>query len=585
MIDFTVAIPTYNGDSRLPDVLDRLRSQIDTESFSWEVLVVDNNSTDNTAQVVRDYQANWPASIALRYCFAPQQGAAFARQRAVEKANGELIGFLDDDNLPENNWVSSAYTFGKQNPNVGAYGSQIHGYFFEQEQDEALPDKFKEISCFLAIVERGKRPQLYNPENRILPPGAGLVIKKEAWLTNVPNRLFLNHKGKKAGMASEDLEALIHIQQAGWEIWYNPEMVVYHKIPNGRLKPEYLRLLTRCIGLSRHRLRMMTLKSWQRPLAFPAYLANDLRRLVLHIIKHGLHVKKDTVAGCQREFLSSTLLSPLFLWKKKNIDERAAINLEKSLPNSQNILNQISEGLEEDRFCLYSQEIYPIAQSSSSPKHNEILLRLENQAGEILQPSHFMPIAKHYNLMQAIDRWVIRQLFRQIAQENSGDNRLYEINLSVNSIKDDRLIEFLQYQFKESGISPETICFSIPEHLAIPNLERVTKFIYYLKNIGGHFALDNVGRQNSDPSYLTKLPVDYLKIDGQFVRTLSTNEQTLYTIESLNEFGQNLGIQTIAEAVETPEILEKIKSVGVNYVQGYGIAPTHPFITSPQKLK
>ena len=87
MIDLTVAIPTYNGETRLPDVLKRLRSQINTESFNWEILVVDNNSTDHTAQVVRDYQDNWPDAFPLKYCFAPEQGAAFARQRAVEKAN------------------------------------------------------------------------------------------------------------------------------------------------------------------------------------------------------------------------------------------------------------------------------------------------------------------------------------------------------------------------------------------------------------------------------------------------------------------------------------------------------------------
>jgi glycosyltransferase involved in cell wall biosynthesis len=134
MVHVTVAIPTYNGEKRLPDVLDRLRSQIDTESFSWEVLVVDNNSTDNTAQLVREYQKTWPATYPLKYCFAPEQGAAFARQRAIEKASGELVGFLDDDNLPENNWVVSAYNFAQTHPDVGAYGSQIHADFLNKNK-------------------------------------------------------------------------------------------------------------------------------------------------------------------------------------------------------------------------------------------------------------------------------------------------------------------------------------------------------------------------------------------------------------------------------------------------------------------
>lgn len=128
-IHFTVAIPTYNGESRLPEVLDRLRSQLHIEIFSWEIIVVDNNSTDRTAEVVQTYQASWQCPYPLRYYFEAQQGAAFARARAIKEAQGALIGFLDDDNLPAPNWVSAAYSFGQEHPSVGAYGSQIHGIF------------------------------------------------------------------------------------------------------------------------------------------------------------------------------------------------------------------------------------------------------------------------------------------------------------------------------------------------------------------------------------------------------------------------------------------------------------------------
>lgn len=582
MVDLTVAIPTHNGEKRLPDVLDRLRSQIDTESFAWEVLVVDNNSTDRTAHLVREYQKTWPAAYPLKYCFAPQQGAAFARQRAIEKACGELIGFLDDDNLPENNWVAAAYNFGQKHPEVGAYGSQIHADFFEQEQPDDLPDNFNQITCFLAIVERGKTPHLYDPKNKILPPGAGLVVRKTAWLDRVPPRLVLNHQGKQAGMASEDLEALLHIQKAGWEIWYNPDMVVYHKIPNSRLKIGYLRLLTRCVGLSRHRLRMMTLESWQRPLAFPAYLANDLRRLVLHLIKHGLDVKEDPVAACQREFLSSSLVSPFFLLKKQYRDLKETRRTEQYLSNSSMILEEIAEGFEKDRFQLFSQEIKPIAQSNSSPNYSEILLRLQNDRGQIMPPRDFMPIAQYYKLMRTIDRWVIRTLFRQIAAypQIYQDPCLYEINLSIDSIYDRQFIEFLKHEFAHWQIPPEFICFSIPENLAIAHLDRLIQFISGIKHIGSHFVLDHVGVQNPASDYLKQLPVDYLKIDGHFVRNLSHNQQSLDKIESLNQLGHKLGMKTIAEAVETPEILQAIKSIGVNYVQGFGIAPTHPLIVS-----
>ncbi len=584
MVDFTVAIPTYNGETRLPDVLERLRSQVETESFSWEILVIDNNSSDRTAQVIREYQTQWPLSCPLIYYFCPEQGAAFARQKAVEKAKGKLIGFLDDDNLPEKNWVAAAYEFGQKHPQVGAYGSQIHGLFFEQTESDRLPKNFQEIASFLAIVERGNTPHLYNPSHKILPPGAGLVVKKDAWLTSVPNRLVLNHQGKQAGTASEDLEALLHIQKSGWEIWYNPAMIVYHKIPNDRLKADYLRLLTRCVGLSRHRLRMMTLESWQRPLAFPAYLANDLRRLALHLIKHGLNVKKDPVAASQREFLVSTLVSPLFLWKKKQSKKIPSEILGKSGQNPAEILNQIARGFETDRFCLYAQEIQPISPFNSLKQHTEILLRLKDDRDRILSPHEFMPIAQHYNLMPTIDRWVVRKIFSEIAAKNTDPSlSLYEINLSIESVKDPQFINFLYREFREYGISPEIISFAISENCAIANMERTIEFIELIKTIGSQLTLDHVGRQNRPPEYLKKLPVDYLKIDGQFLRHGPAKQPMLAQIYHLNELGHQLGMKTIAEAIESQELLEQIKFLGVNYVQGYGIAPTHPFITCSQR--
>ena len=315
MVDFTVAIPTYNGEKRLPEVLERLRSQTGTEHFTWEIIVVDNNSTDNTANVVREYQANWPTTSLLKYSFEAEQGAAFARQRAVEEARGTFIGFLDDDNLPSANWVAAAYAFGQAHPRIGAYGSQIHGQF-----ETEPPEYLKKFACFLAIIERGSQAHRYEPKKKMLPPGAGLVVRKQAWRENVPRRLVLNHKGKESGLASEDLEALLHIQQAGWEIWYNPQMCVYHQIPHWRLEREHLISLVRCVGLSRHRIRMLSIKAWQRPLAFFAYLLNDLRRLMIHQLKYRSTVKSDLIAACEMELLWSSLVSPFYLWRKRYLD-------------------------------------------------------------------------------------------------------------------------------------------------------------------------------------------------------------------------------------------------------------------------
>lgn len=312
MVDFTVAIPTYNGENRLPDVLERLREQINTQNFSWEILVVDNNSTDGTAQIVDDYQARWVADFPLRYCLEEQQGAAFARQQAVEKARGKFIGFLDDDNLPAPNWVVAAYSFGKTHPQAGAYGSQLHGNF-----ESNPPDYIESIACFLAIMDRGSQAYPYAPKQKFLPPGAGLVVRKDAWEKAVPKRLFLNHQGREIGLASEDLEAVLHIQQAGWEIWHNPGMVVAHTISPWRLEKEYLVSLVRCVGLSRHHLRMLRLNTWQRPFATPVYLLNDFLKLVQHWRQYPQGTDSDVLVACKRQLLVSSLKSPFFLGKKR----------------------------------------------------------------------------------------------------------------------------------------------------------------------------------------------------------------------------------------------------------------------------
>lgn len=311
VINFTVVICTYNGADRLPNVLDRLRTQIDTEKIQWEVLVVDNNSTDQTQRVVQQYQDIWLNPEQLRYCFEAEQGLAIARQRAIEEARGELIGFLDDDNLPMQNWVANAYTFGQRHPHVGAYGSRIEGEF-----EVPPPANFKRIASLLALTDRGSRVMQYDPQKKVLPPGAGLVVRKQSWLENVPERCFLQGRFREPYLPGEDLEALLYIQRAGWEIWYNPEMQIFHQIPHWRLEKDYLVNLCRGIGLSRFHTRMLSVPTWQAPLVFPLYVLNDLRKLALHFYRYRADVKRDLVAACELELLVGSLLSPTYVWKE-----------------------------------------------------------------------------------------------------------------------------------------------------------------------------------------------------------------------------------------------------------------------------
>ncbi|WP_414564047.1 MULTISPECIES: hormogonium polysaccharide biosynthesis glycosyltransferase HpsE [unclassified Anabaena] len=309
-LDFTVAIPTYNGEHRLPELLERLQNQINTENLSWEIIVIDNNSTDNTYQLIQAYQKKWQCSYSLKYAFEAKQGAAYARKRAVTEAKGRLIGFLDDDNYPMNNWVSAAYTFAKKHPQAGAYGSQIH-----PEWEVEPPENFERIAPFLAITERGNLPLVYETHKKLLPPSAGLVVRRQAWLDSVPNQPILTGRVTGNMLTSEDLEMLSYIQKSGWEIWYNPEMEIYHQIPSSRLTKEYLIPFISGIGLSRYVTRMVNIKPFYKPIFTLAYMINDLRKIILHLIKYRHQVTIDLVASCEMHYFISSFISPLYLWK------------------------------------------------------------------------------------------------------------------------------------------------------------------------------------------------------------------------------------------------------------------------------
>lgn len=309
-LDFTVVIPTYNGANRIGTVLDRLRNQVQIASLRWEIIVIDNNSTDNTAQVIQDYQARWQQFVPLKYCQETQQGAGFARKRGVKEANSPLIGFLDDDNFPAADWVAAAYNFAQKHPQAGTYGSQIKA-LWEVEP----PANFERIQPFLAINERGSQPLLYEPHSKLLPPSAGLVVRKEAWLKSVPQHCILGGRVPGKMLTSEDLEVLAYIQQTDWQIWYNPAMKIEHQIPHWRLQKDYLIPFIRGIGLSRYVTRTIGVKSWLKPFLLLAYLVNDLRKIIRHISKHGIAVKTDLVAACEMELFISSLISPFYLWR------------------------------------------------------------------------------------------------------------------------------------------------------------------------------------------------------------------------------------------------------------------------------
>lgn len=309
-IDITVAIPTYNGEARLPRVLDALRSQQHTDSFSWEVVVIDNNSTDNTAQVVRTYQQTWPSTYPLSYAIESQQGLAFARQRAVQVANGDLVAFVDDDNLPAADWLQQVYDFAQRHPHAGAFSGQIHGEF-----ETSPPAGFEAIAPYLAIREHGEVPFRFHPERLQLPPGAGLVVRKQAWCESVPPSLKLIGRVGKQYLAGEDYEALLYLHHQGWEIWYNPAMHLAHLVPQYRLERDYLLPLAYGIGLATCHLRTIGAGPTTIPIIVTRTLLGNLRRLAMHVGKHGPQVNTDLLPAFKLRFFWGSFISPWIYWQ------------------------------------------------------------------------------------------------------------------------------------------------------------------------------------------------------------------------------------------------------------------------------
>lgn len=243
-------------------------------------------------------------------------------------------------------------------------------------------------------------------------------------------------------------------------------------------------------------------------------------------------------------------------------------------------VHRIRRGLEDNRFRLYCQSIVPlgIKNDDSAPVHHEILLRMLDDNEHVVGPSVFIPAAERYNLMPSIDRWVVRNALNLLGEkiERNLPLGIFAINLSAQSLVDDSFLGFVVDQLDKSQVPAENICFEITETTAISNLMVATRIMSILRGMGCKFALDDFGRGFSSYSYLKNLKVDYLKIDGSFVRDLANDPVDHAMVESINHIGHIMGVETIAEFVETEEILEKLITLGVDHAQGYQLGKPRP---------
>ena len=234
---------------------------------------------------------------------------------------------------------------------------------------------------------------------------------------------------------------------------------------------------------------------------------------------------------------------------------------------------RINTALEENRFELFRQTIQPL-QADEEGAHYEILLRMRDENGGIISPGLFIEAAERYAITPNIDRWVIRTAFRWLVSEADERERLSlcSINLSGQSLGDDKFLPFVTDQFRMSGLDATKICFEITETAAIASYSQANRFINALKELGCKFALDDFGTGLSSFGYLKHFPVDYLKIDGSFVKEILHDPIDREMVRSINEIGHLTGKQTIAEFAENEEIITMLRGMGIDYAQGYGVS-------------
>jgi len=249
---------------------------------------------------------------------------------------------------------------------------------------------------------------------------------------------------------------------------------------------------------------------------------------------------------------------------------------------------RINQALEEDRFCLSVQPIQPLSElgqnfapATQAPDgygYYELLLRMRDASGRMVPPGAFLPAAERYSLSVKLDRWVVEKIFSWLDEHPEQLERITmcSINLSGHSIADEDFLQFVISSLDGTNVPAEKLCFEITETAAISNLVSATRFITALKGWGCQFALDDFGSGLSSFAYLKQLEVDFLKIDGVFVKDVVDDPINLAMVKSINDIGKVMGKRTIAEFVENDEILNKLREVGVDYAQGYRIGRPKP---------
>ena len=241
--------------------------------------------------------------------------------------------------------------------------------------------------------------------------------------------------------------------------------------------------------------------------------------------------------------------------------------------NEMEWVSRIQAAIKHDEFVLFRQDIVPLAENANQCKHFEFLVRMTNDGDEMVSPGAFIPAAERYNLMPEIDRWVIRHAFEYITkcEVKPECEFVVFINLSATSINEQGLATFINEQLKQYSISPSSVCFEITETAAISSFTAALTFIEEIRELGFKFALDDFGAGMSSFSYLKAFPVDFIKIEGEFILNMVSDPMNHAIVEAINNIAHKAGLKTIGEYAENETLIQALRDIGVDYVQGYAI--------------
>jgi EAL domain-containing protein (putative c-di-GMP-specific phosphodiesterase class I) len=243
---------------------------------------------------------------------------------------------------------------------------------------------------------------------------------------------------------------------------------------------------------------------------------------------------------------------------------------------------RIRDALETDRFVLYEQPILSLADARVDRAELLIRMRPDDPDDELVAPAAFLPIAERYGHIRAIDRWVVREAIVLLSERQAAGNRVgAEVNLSGDSISDASVVDYIVSEIGNAGIDPARLTFEVTETAAIGNLDRARRLASQLAALGCAFALDDFGAGFGSFAYLKHLPLDIIKIDGQFIRGLPSSSADQVTVSAMVDIAKGLGKQTVAEFVEDEATLELLRRLGVDRAQGYHIGRPRPASRNP----